>query len=57
MDWSRLIGGVCGAIGGTAAVTGLARWFGDVWLGRLLEKEKAKYARELESVKAAQPRA
>jgi hypothetical protein len=26
MDWSWLIGGVCGAIGGTAAVTGLARW-------------------------------
>src|SRR6266849_9943656 len=56
MDWSALLklGEVMlgGAIGGSATVYGLSRWLGDVWLGRLLEKEKAKYAREIEQLKA-----
>jgi hypothetical protein len=52
MDLSWLISAVMGAIGGSAAVLGLARWLGDRWLGRILEKEKAKYARELEGLKA-----
>jgi hypothetical protein len=41
-----------GALGGTAAVFGLSRWLGEVWLGRILEKEKAKYAREIEKLRA-----
>lgn len=52
MDFSFLVGGVSGAICGSAAATGLARWLGERWLGKLLEQEKAKYARELESLKA-----
>src|SRR6266849_2896383 len=56
MDWSMLIkaGEVVfgGALGGTAAVLGLSRWLGDVWLGRILEKERAKYAQEIEKLKA-----
>jgi hypothetical protein len=41
-----------GALGGTATVFGLSRWLGEVWLGRILEKEKAKYAKEVEKLKA-----
>jgi len=54
MDW--LLGAgetiVGGALGGSAAVLGLSRWLGEAWLGRLLEKEKAKYAKEIEQLKA-----
>jgi hypothetical protein len=42
---------ISGAVGGSAAVSGLARWLGDRWLGKLLEKEKAEYAGELERIK------
>jgi len=56
MDWSVLLGAgetiIGGALGGSAAVFGLSRWLGEAWLGRLLEKEKAKYAREIEHLKA-----
>ena len=56
MDWSAWLkaGEVIfgGAVGGTASVLGLSRWLGDAWLGRMLEKEKAKYAREIEKLKA-----
>jgi hypothetical protein len=41
-----------GAVGGVAAVLGLSRWLGEVWLGRILEKEKAKHAKDLEGLKA-----
>src|ERR1700676_2246492 len=57
MDWSAWLkaGEVIfgGAVGGTTAVFGLSRWLGDVWLGRLLEKEKAKYAEAIEKLRAA----
>ena len=56
MDWSAWLKAgeviVGGAAGGTVAVLGLSRWLGDVWLGRLLEKERAKFAREIEQLKA-----
>jgi hypothetical protein len=56
MDWSTWIkaGEVIfgGALGGTAAVLGLSRWLGDVWLGRIVEKERAKYTKEIENLKA-----
>ena len=54
MDLSALLEGLFGgAVGGTMIVLGLSRWLGDVWLGRLLEKEKAKYAEAIEKLKAA----
>jgi hypothetical protein len=34
------------------ALAGLSHWLGDRWLGRLLEKEKAKYAHELATLQA-----
>jgi hypothetical protein len=56
MDWSRLLAPlevvIGGAVGGTLTVAGLSRWLGDVWLARIVEKEKAKYGRELEELKA-----
>jgi hypothetical protein len=49
----QFLGGlVGGGIGGTLVVTGLSRWLGDVWLGHILEKQKAKYGKELEQLKA-----
>ncbi len=41
-----------GGVGGALMVTGLSRWLGDVWLGRLLAKEKAKYDQQLEQLRA-----
>jgi hypothetical protein len=41
-----------GGIAGAAVVFGLARWLGDVWLGRLLVREKAKYDTELEQLRS-----
>jgi hypothetical protein len=53
-DVLHLVGAlVGGGVGGTLTVTGLSRWLGDVWLGRILEKEKAKYGRELEQLRAS----
>jgi hypothetical protein len=56
MDWSEwlklIVSGGIGAVGGVAAVLGLSRWLGDVWLGRILEKEKVKHAKEIENLKA-----
>jgi hypothetical protein len=49
---SWLSGAVSGALCAPIAVAGLARRFGDYWLGRLLEKEKTKYAKEMEHMKA-----
>lgn len=48
-----LVAAAAGAVSGAAAVAGLSRWLGDVWLGRILAGEKAKYDRELEQLKAA----
>ncbi len=42
-----------GGIGGALTVTGLSRWLGDVWLGRILTREKAKYDQQLEQLRAA----
>jgi len=51
-DWTFIPGLLAGAISGPVAVMGLSRWLGDVWLGRLMEKEKARYNREIEQLKA-----
>lgn len=53
MDWSawlKIIVG--GGVSGIAAVSFASRWLGDFWLGRLLEKEKTKYTKEIEELKA-----
>ena len=56
MDWSSFLNAVevivGGAVGGTATVTFLSRYLGEAWLGRILEKEKARYAKEIENLKA-----
>lgn len=56
MDWSAWLkaGEVFfgGAVGGSVAVLGLSRWLGDLWLARIIEKERAKYGREIEDLKA-----
>jgi hypothetical protein len=57
MDWSALLKAgeiiLGGAVGGIASVLGLSRWLGAVWLARIVEKEKAKYGREIEDLKAS----
>lgn len=53
MNFAQAVGAlVGGAIGGTASILGLSRWLGDVWLGRILAREKAKYDVELEKLRA-----
>lgn len=56
MDWTALLNAaeavVGGALGGSVTVYGLSKFLGDAWLGRMLEKEKAKYAKEIESLKS-----
>jgi hypothetical protein len=45
MGWLTIVGSVVGgALGGSAAVFGLSRFLGDLWL----EKQKARYSKELE---------
>jgi hypothetical protein len=41
-----------GGIGGAVVAFSLSRWLGDIWLGRILAKEKAKYDQELELIKS-----
>lgn len=53
MDLTQVLSAiVAGAIGGTATIAGLSRWLGDVWLGCILAREKAKYDREMEQLRA-----
>jgi len=50
---SGLMGGLLGgAVTGTGVVMGMGRWFGDVWLGRMLAKQTAEYSKQLEGEKA-----
>ena len=45
----QLIQDVIGPLGGLAAIiAGLSAWIGNVWANRILEKDKAKHAREIE---------
>lgn len=37
--------------GGVAIVFGFSSWFGKIWANKLMEKDKAGYARDLESLK------
>ncbi len=43
---------ILSSVGGTALlVAGLSNWLGKVWADRILEKDKAKYQKELEKIK------
>ena len=48
----ELSGVILGSLGGAAAIIfGFSSWLGKVWANRLMTKEKAEYAQELESIK------
>ena len=48
----EVAGAVLTALGGSAAIIlGCSSWLGKVWANRLMEKEKAEYSRDLESLK------
>lgn len=47
LTWETLKHFLAGFLGGTVAVTGIAKFFGDWWL----ETRKSKYNRELEELK------
>ena len=52
MDISRIILEILGAIGGaTLIILSLASWLGKIWASKILEEDKAKYAREIELLK------
>lgn len=49
LEW---LGAIIVSVGGTSAIVlGLSKWFGDRLANKLLEKDRHKYQRELESVK------
>jgi len=52
MNWEWLKPFVTGALGGSLAVVALWKWLGDVVLGKIIEREKAKYTKEIEELKA-----
>ncbi|SRR6266480_7622644 len=56
MDWSWFLHFLVAFVGGGATalviIFAFSRWLGELWLGRLLEKEKAKYAEEMAKIKA-----
>jgi hypothetical protein len=51
-DLLELSGVILGSLGGGAAIIfGFSNWLGKVWANRLMTKEKAEYAQELESLR------
>ncbi|WP_226649333.1 hypothetical protein [Microbulbifer variabilis] len=45
---------ILGSLGGGAGIIfGMSNWLGKVWANRLMEKEKAQYSKELESIKSS----
>ncbi|MDO6707593.1 hypothetical protein [Photobacterium sp. 1_MG-2023] len=57
MDLSEVLGisaAILGTLGGGAGIIfGMSNWLGKVWANRLMEKEKAQYSKELESIKSS----
>ncbi|WP_444956786.1 hypothetical protein [Microbulbifer sp. ZKSA002] len=57
MELSEVLGisaAILGTLGGGAAIIfGMSNWLGKVWANRLMEKEKAQYSKELESIKSS----
>ena len=56
MDWNdifKLLVAVLVSIGGAGAIIlGLSSWLGKIWANKLMEKDKSKYAKELERLKS-----
>jgi hypothetical protein len=53
MRFIELLKLILASFGGAAiALIGLSKWLGKVWANKILEKEKAKHARELEGYKS-----
>lgn len=53
VDWPTVFQAIVGgALGGSAVVFSLSRWLGDIWLKRIILKEKSRYDREIETLKA-----
>jgi hypothetical protein len=52
MIWPLLKPLIAGIFGGSAVVLIVWKWFGDVLLGKIIEKEKAKYNKEIEDLKS-----
>lgn len=48
MEWVSYLSGIIT----TPVVVGLAAWFGKVWAGRILEKDRAKYQTSMETLLA-----
>jgi hypothetical protein len=51
-SWEWLKALIAGTFGGGFAVVALWKWLGDVMLGKIIEREKAKYSKEIEELKA-----
>ena len=55
MTWDsafKIITAGLGAVGGASVIIwGLATWFGKIWANKILERDKSKYAAELEKIK------
>lgn len=51
MDLLELSGVILVSLGGGAIILGFSNWLGKVWANRLMTKEKAEYAQELESLR------
>lgn len=50
-DTFQIITAALGAVGGSAIIIwGLSSWLGKVWANRILEEDKFKYSKELESL-------
>ena len=48
----NISGALLGSLGGAAVIIfGFSSWLGKVWANRFMEREKAEYARELESLR------
>jgi len=57
MNLSEILGisvTIIGTLGGGAGIVfGMSNWLGKVWANRLMEQQKADYAKEIESIKSA----
>lgn len=51
-DVLKVVGGILVSLGGGGAIVlAMSGWLGKVWADRLMEKEKAKFSRDLEAFK------
>lgn len=50
--WEIVKSVIGGLLGGSVAAVALWKWLGDLMLGKIIERERAKYAKEIEALKA-----